>query len=501
MSAGESQHRPQTWISVGLAALICAVALFAGLREQAMLTIAIHQGVEGVALKAAAQDFSTREGLSVAVFELPYDALYNAEMEEVSAPRSKYDVIMVDDPWLPALIGEDKIRESRRLESLDFSEGECRDLRIDDFVPSTLRVSLHPADPKSRQPAPGETPAPISCRDAFYALPFVGNSQLFVTRGNLQPATWEEVLKITRRPADNMDAGYVARVGAGNSIVTDFMPILWTYAPGVVSTHQSLGADEGTVDDLLNLHPDQARAAFRFFHELGANPGANRGVISVDDFDLTIHLVQKHASMTIAWSAWVMAIAKLPSPYNLQFLNVGRKGDGRGELTVTQVPGGQPALGAWLLSIPARAEHKVLARRFLLFATAQEQLKEAAKQGNPPPRRSVLTDSTLQTDYPFFKAQLQSLSNARPRPRTPQWRDIERVLGDCLSALYDNAITEDDAWKRVNTGLEPIRLRQRAIAAQMADGGAIRRLLDQPLDDFSCQRDEQRLDAGVQAAR
>ena len=98
MSAGELKRRRQTWLSVGLAALIGAVALIAGLREQPTLTIAIHQGVEGVALKAAAQDFSTREGVSVAVFELPYEALYNAEMEEVSAPRSKYDVIMVDDP-------------------------------------------------------------------------------------------------------------------------------------------------------------------------------------------------------------------------------------------------------------------------------------------------------------------------------------------------------------------------------------------------------------------
>ena len=75
------------------------------------------------------------------------------------------------------------------------------------------------------------------------------------------------------------------------------------------------------------------------------------------------------------------------------------------------------------------------------------------------------------------------------------------MLGDCLSALYDNAITEDDAWKRVDKGLEPIRIRRLAIKAPMADAREIRRLLDQPLDDFSCQRDEQRRDARAQAAR
>ena len=500
MSGRESKSR-QTWASLGLVAIIGVAALIAPSLEEETLTIAVHQGVEGVALKATVRDFSTREHVSVEVFELPYDALYAAEMKELRLQRPKYDVMMVDDQWLPALIGEDDIGVSTRIERLDFSSGECDRLNINDFVASTLQVSLHPGDPKSRPPSPpGEKPGPFSCRDPFYALPFVGNSQLFLTRRNLRPATWKEVLDITLQPTRGMDAGYVARVGAGNSIVTDFMPILWSSSPGNVSPHQALASGESAADDALELDQQKTMDAFRFLRKLGANPRANRGVVSVDDFDLAIYLVQKHASMSIAWSAWVMAIAKLPPPYNSQLLEP--TGQGQAELEITQVPGGQPALGAWLLSIPAKTERKDLARKFLLFATAKEQIVSAAQRGNPPPRESVLQDPSLNNDYPFFSEQLDSLSNARARPRTPHWRDIEQVLGACLSALYENAMTEDDAWERVNEGLEPIRKKQRAIEAirakqkvdetsdsaraKEAARSAIRAVLDEPWGDFSC---------------
>jgi multiple sugar transport system substrate-binding protein len=182
-----------------------------------------------------------------------------------------------------------------------------------------------------------------------------------------------------------------------------------------------------------------------------------------------------------------MAIAKLPPPYNRRLLDVNGAGPGDAALDVTQVPGEQPALGAWLLSIPARARQPELAREFLLFATEKDEMVRAALRGNPPPRRSVLQDPAVQQKYPFFPEQLESLTRARARPRTPHWREIERVLGDCLSALYDNAVTEDEAWERVKQGLDAIRRKQRAIAA--AEGPAIRAMLDAPWGEFSCHVD------------
>lgn len=475
------------WSACALLATIAAAAGMVFLREDVTLRIAIHQGVEGVALRAAARDFSAAHNVSVEVFELAYDALYDAEMKALRADPSPYDVIMVDDPWLPALLGEESEADTR-LERLTFTGSDCDELDIRDFVPSTLRVSVHPADTNARFPT-DDDPREVWCDVRWYALPFVGNSQLFVTRRGLGAKKWDEVLGLTTASVSAADAGYVTRVGAGNSIVTDFLPILWSLVPPE-KTPPAGGAARLPTRDLEN---PEARKAFTFIQELGSNRRAPRGVVSVDDFDLTIHLAKERASMSIAWAAWVMALAKLPPPYEAQYLDAAGEGRRR-TLDVTQVPGAGPALGAWLLSIPARAEQKALARRFLLFATARQRMIEAAKRGNPPPRRSVLEDRGLVSQYWFFREQLASLEKARARPRTPYWRNIEQVLGDCLSALYDGAITEDQAWERVGRGLGGIRAKEAAIEAirRKPHGPTAEEqvrmwtLLEAPLD-FSCQ--------------
>src|SRR5262252_6250059 len=77
------------------------------------IRIVIHQGVEGVPLKRIAEQFSSQYSGRVQVVELPYDQLFKREMEaiamqEVDSPfgsRQSFDVIQLDDPWLPALAG------------------------------------------------------------------------------------------------------------------------------------------------------------------------------------------------------------------------------------------------------------------------------------------------------------------------------------------------------------------------------------------------------------
>jgi ABC-type glycerol-3-phosphate transport system substrate-binding protein len=480
-------------VLVGVTAAAAVVAPWLG---RPTLRVAIHQGVEGVALKTVARAFSEEYNASVEVFELPYGALYDAEMRELaSSGEPAFDVMMVDDPWLPALIGEDDLAgESTRVERLAFTPAECAALDPGDFVPSTLQVSLHPLDPKAPGRHDPAAPLKFSCDgrgDAFHALPFVGNSQLFVTRGELEPTTWVQVMdEFRKRPG----AGYVTRVGAGNSIVTDFLPILWTLSRPSPDARQTSVPHVRVGEDPFALEDEPARQAFAFMQELGRNPRASRGVVSVDDFDVTINLVQGNASMSIAWSAWVMAVAMLPDHYSDRLLRGSPRR--RPELHVTQVPGEEPVLGVWLLAIPARSAESTLAREFVLFATRHDQIQAAAFRGNPPPRVSVLNSPDLLQRFPFFPEQLASLSGARARPRTPHWREIEDVLGDCLTALYENAITSaDDAWRRVKDGLEPILDKQRRIENLLAtpvEAGAvtrtkIRAILDEPATAFSCQ--------------
>jgi hypothetical protein len=102
-------------------------------------------------------------------------------------------------------------------------------------------------------------------------------------------------------------------------------------------------------------------------------------------------------------------------------------------------------------------------------------------------------EEPLRRQFPSFGEQLRSLETARARPRTPLWRNIETVYGECLSALYDGEIDERTAWQRLEQGLEPISAAQRDIDnIRKNPSGAetrsqIRRILDQPFPSFSCE--------------
>ena len=80
--------------------------------------------------------------------------------------------------------------------------------------------------------------------EKFYAMPYVGNSQLFFYRKDLfdaqhlpEPKTWDDVLAAAARlsskeivngkPVERF--GYVMRAAPGNAAVTDFMPLFWAY--------------------------------------------------------------------------------------------------------------------------------------------------------------------------------------------------------------------------------------------------------------------------------
>lgn len=423
--------RPVRWRPVVIVLALC-VAIFAATRPQSRLTIAIHQGVEGVALKRVAESFSQKRNVVVEIRELSYDDLFDEEIQNVKAPEPPFAVMMLDDPWLPALLDPEWNATERKPEPgwkglegkkglwAEDGNGESCTVKLADFFAPTLNVGRDLADSN-----------PVTCASTLYALPFVGNTQLFaIPKGLEPPTTWTEV--------EQRGSGYVMRAGPGNSIVTDFMPILW-----------NTDAKSFRTKDSLRLESSEAVS---FVGALGRAPNAMRAVVATDDFDLAIYLAKRQASMGIVWSAWAMAMAKLPDPTPVE------------QLTLTQVPGGEHALGAWLLAIPSNATNrdKTLAADFVRFATEPEQLEAAALLGNPPPRRNALkslwSESKFSHDFQrsFLDVQPGALDTARPRPRTPRWRAVEKALGSCLSARYENAITDKEAVDRANAAIVAI---------------------------------------------
>ena len=393
--------------------LSVALVLLAGCSRSGSnktLTIAVNAGVEGSALKAAAREWGELRNTRIEVVELPYANLFEKESLDLESRTGAYDVIMMDDPWFPKLVADSGLMPLPRPPDAD-------------FLSSTLAV----------------------CRDAgtFYALPYVGNSQLFFYRKDLfekyklsAPDQWKKVLEAARSiGAGEKMYGYVMRAAPGNSAVTDFMPLLWAF-----------GGDIFDPQGKPRLTSAEAIEALRFMLELGKVSPPGYAGFNADE--VSAHLLQGTAAMSINWPAWIAAMddpLKSKVPGKIEF----------SQMPSARLPG-VAELGSWLLAVPAASPHRDAAFDFIYWATDAPQLTQAALRGNPPTRRSVFLAPDLRKKFRAFPAQLAALESARPRPRTKQWNEIENAFGVALSQANSGAISAEAAMQQANKEIAAI---------------------------------------------
>jgi len=413
--------------------LSCITVAFAGCKDNSStakeLTLAVNSGVEGDALKQAALDYEAVTGIHVNIAEFPYDNLFEKELIDLTAATGAYDLIMLDDPWFPRFATERVLTDLTPLYQKHGLPGPDKD-----FVASSMALCKHPYE-----------------NGELNALPYVGNSQLFFYRKDLfekydlkTPATWDDVLTAAKiiderersgAPGGGRVYGYVMRAARGNSAVTDFMPIFWSF-----------GAEMFDASGRPAVNSPEGISALKAMMELGQYTPA--GYASFNATEVSAHLLQGTAAMSINWPAWISAFndpAKTKVLGKMAFGTMpGEKAEGRAEI------------GNWLIAIPRGSHKPDAAFEFLLWATAAEQMKKSALSGNPPTRRSVFNDPELMAKFPAYPTQLRSLETSKPRPRTPLWNEIENVFGIFLSRANGGELTAEEAMNQANAEIAKI---------------------------------------------
>jgi multiple sugar transport system substrate-binding protein len=390
------------------------------------LTIAVNAGVEGEALKAAARDYGRlHPELRVEIVELPYSSLFEKELLDVTFGAGAYDVIMMDDPWFPRIAQHGKLTD---LEPWIAQRGLTLE---EDFIAACLAVCREPY------------------RDGrLYALPYVGNAQLYFYRADLfekyqlpPPRTWQEVLEAARViQAGEGIFGYVMRAAQGNAVVADYLPLFWAF-----------GGEMFTAGGDANLTAPASIAALKFMLELGKY--APPAYVSFNADEVSAHLLQATAAQSINWPSWIPA------------MDDPAKSKVAGKIAYAPMPAaarpGAAEIGNWLLGIPKKARQAEVAFDFIVWATDRERMKLAALRGNPPTRRSLFLDPELRARYRAYPVQLVALETSRPRPRTPYWNEIENVFGIYLSQANSGKMTPEEAMERANREMQAILERTR----------------------------------------
>ena len=430
--------RLTTLLAILLAILLAVLLLFSACTTNTksngkQLTLAVISGVEGDALKQAALDYEAQTGTHINIAQFPYASLFEKESIDLQARTGAYDLIMLDDPWFPRFASEQFLTD---LTPLLQKRGQTG---LDsDFIETSIALCRHPY-----QTGP------------LFALPYVGNSQLFFYRKDLfekhslkEPATWNDVLaaaktiheKETTGANGGQLYGYVMRAAQGNAAVADFMPIFWAF-----------GGEMFDESGKPTVNSPQGIEALQFMLELGKY--SPPGYPSFNAEEVGAHLLQGTAAMSINWPVW---ISRFNEPSKSRVI---------GKIEFTTLPGvnkpGQAEIGNWLIAIPRDSQNAEAAMDFLLWATTAEQMKRSAQRGNPPTRRSLFKDPELLAANPAYPAQLRSLENSRPRPRTPQWNEIENVFGIFISKANSGELPAAEAMNQANAEIEKILQRAR----------------------------------------
>lgn len=353
------------------------------------LTLAMLAGFKEDVLRANIADFVHKTGIQVNIDASPYGDLYKKELLSLSTAAQRYDVLFMDEPWVPAL--------ATFLSPLD---DVVKEIDASDIIPTTLAAGQY--------------------NGTQYTLPVDPNVQLFIYRKDLfqekglqPPATWADVLRdaqILNDPAKGI-AGFDLTAGSDLQTFAYLTLFLWSWGVEILDQNGRSAVDT----------PAAQEAAGYYLTILKYSPPAVR---SYSFADVTKTMQLGKAAMAVQWAS---GARPLEDKTNSAVA---------GKLGYSVVPKGTritPMRGVWTIGIAKTTPRRDAARKFAEWITSREvgmasALYPAASSAIHSPRISVLRSDKVQQALPYAQALIQSLRIAKSRPRVPQWPDIQEQL-------------------------------------------------------------------------
>jgi multiple sugar transport system substrate-binding protein len=375
-------------------------------------------------------EYTATTGTKITTAVSDYGNLYTNLNITLTQATGAYDVVSLDDPWMPQFAGGEFLVN---LTELLEKNGAAPD---PDFVAELLAL--------------GEFPAGTGLR----GIPWVGNVQVFAWRtdvlaelGAEVPKTWDDVLALATQITTEKGASGLYGIGlrgqAGNPAATSFLPVLRGFGKDLIDP----------VTSEPNLETPEAMEAIAM--QLSLKAQTPPGVENVGHAENGTNLY----SGTIAMSAdiWPDQLLKAFDPAVSKVVGMIEVGGEPAQAGVA------PAnmTGNWLLGIPEGSKNVDRAWEFINWFTAPEQQKKLILNNNiPATRTSVLQDPEAVAKLPFLPGMLAAAKNALPRPRTPFYGAMEEIYGRYVAEAIAGQTSGEDAMKKANTEIRELLVRE-----------------------------------------
>lgn len=360
----------------------------------ATITIAARDGSHYNVINAVKSTFEQEHNCTINVIPLSANDIHDNAIKDASNQTGTYDIIMIDDPLMPEYIEKNILCN---LTKLGYTDDE-------DFVEKSRLL--------------GKEPYPLG---ATYAVPFSGNVQLLFYNADVVDSSsdltnWQSIYEISEKLSSEGKKGYAIRGQTGNPIVSDFLPILWSFGGDIL------------VDNKVVLDSKESREALEFYCKLYETGG------NYEKDDLVEAVSSGEAAFALGWPSWFIT----NNGVSAEFSQIPGQKDASSEL----LPTGE--IGNWLLGVTNNSPNKELALEAVKYLTSKEVQLEALEEGGVPTRNSIFLDKDIMKKYPFFQAIYSGTNNSRVRPRTTKWAQIEDVFGKQLVKCIDGEQTVDE---------------------------------------------------------
>ncbi|WP_408960402.1 extracellular solute-binding protein [Natrinema sp. 74] len=366
-------------------------------------------------------------GLSIDVTIFPYANLYERVSSVLTTGGTGYDAILMDDTWFPKF--------ATYLDPLPqwLPDGLPKDQLID----TTVDIATWPT--------PGAPPVPSAegMDETVRGQVVVGNTQMFVYNtssyeqvGEQEPETLDDMYRAGQAIDEQVDgtSGYVIRGQRGNPANTNFMSLGW-----------SLAGDMFDDDWRYQWNNSSGTEAVSFFVE-DLKSISPEGVGSFNSDQVLTRIGNGSAAQGLAWPAAASTLLSddVEESGNLQFIPIP-EGDRQA-----------PMQGNWMLTINSsvadtRKENAGKAIQSIISKEAQNRYVEL---GGVPFRHDTFKDNM--DAQPWFEALYESLQNAKPRPRTPLWNEIDVTQGQYLNSALTGEIGPSQLLREVESEVESI---------------------------------------------
>jgi multiple sugar transport system substrate-binding protein len=400
------------------------------------------------AVKAVLPDYKRQFGITLNMDTMPYDSLQQKVFSELASQSSRYDVMIVDTPWMPAIVG--KVQPlSTYLKDPKLNDKAKLDLG--DFIPKVFYDTTVYQAKNSHLHYQSDQPPSIDAIRAkgfeIYGLPIQANALTMTYRSDLfddpkeqaafkqrygralaVPTTWNEFIDVARfftRPQQKL-WGTTLMAGVGDWSTDDFKSLL-----------ASFGGDGHLVTDDFKLafQSPQGVKALQFYSDL------------INKYKVTPRGTTSASWDTVA-STFGSGLTAMGFNYHNMSLNPGK-----GQVSNAVAPKGVgvgPHFGTWMLTVNKFGSHKDWAYRTVAWLTSGDvQRKMVAKQLHPT-RTSVYqwaaSDPGVKKSYGnFYEVLGKSLAIGVGRARLRDYGDVSNAVAVAVNKAATGSLTPQAA--------------------------------------------------------